>query len=199
VKQTAPKKYQLKARAVRQQETRQRIVEATVALHESVGGAGATISAIAERAGVERLTVYRHFPDERALLTACTQHYYAERPPPDPAPWCQIADPETRLRTGLKAVYAYHHSTEAMSLRAAVDVRQYPLLRELLAPQLAHWERVRDVLAEVVTWDAPRSQVRAAVGHAVSFMTWYSLVREQGLTEAQAVELMVGLLRPDQG
>jgi AcrR family transcriptional regulator len=196
VKQTVAKKYQLKARAVRQQETRQRIVEATVALHESVGGAGATISAIAERAGVERLTVYRHFPDERTLLTACTQHYYVQHPPPDPAPWCQIAEPETRLRTGLGAVYTYHRSTEAMSLRVLVDLRQNPLLRELLAPQQAHWERVRDVLAEVVTWDAARSQVRAAVGHAVSFMAWYSLVREQGLTEAQAVELMVGLLRP---
>src|SRR5438552_15155801 len=77
------RKYQLKRRAERQEETRQRIVEATIALHQTVGGAGATISAIAARAGVERPTVYRHFPDERALLTACTGHYLALNPPPD--------------------------------------------------------------------------------------------------------------------
>ena len=190
------RKYQLKRRAERQEVTRRRIVEAAVALHESVGGAGATISAIAERAGVERLTVYRHFPDDRSLATACTQHYWAQNPPPDPVAWQSIADPETRLRTGLAAIYAYHHRTERMSLRTVQDAPNHPVLREVLAPQFAYWSGVRDVLAE--PWASSgreRRLVQAAIGHAIGFMTWYSLVHEQGLDDAQMIELIVGMLR----
>src|SRR3954470_19742575 len=97
--------YQLKRRAERQEETRQRILAATVALHERVGVPGTSISAVAEQAGVERLTVYRHFADEAALLTAATTYYLEANPPPDPEPWRDIADPETRLRVGLTAAY----------------------------------------------------------------------------------------------
>ncbi len=102
------RKYDMKRRAKRQEETRQRIVEATVELHKTVGMARTTISAIAEKAGVERLTVYRHFPDERALFSACSGHWNAANPPPDPASWTQVADPEERLRSALSEVYAYH-------------------------------------------------------------------------------------------
>jgi AcrR family transcriptional regulator len=189
------RKYQLKRRAERQEETRQRIVEATVALHESVGGAGATISAIAERAGVERLTVYRHFPDERSLVTACTQHFWTQNPPPDPTAWQANVHPETRLRTGLTAIYAYHRRTERMSLRTAHDVLDYPVLREALAPQLAYWSGVCEVLAAGWASGGAEHHMRAAVGHAIAFMTWHSLVREQGLDDTQAIELMVGMLR----
>ena len=87
------RKYQLNKRAERQQETRRRIEAAAIALHEEVGGVAATITAIAERAGVSRLTVYRHFPDERSLLTACTGTYLAANPPPDPRDWARIPDP----------------------------------------------------------------------------------------------------------
>ena len=69
------RRYELKERARRQAETKQRIVEAAVALHTSVGPARTTISAIAERAGVERHTVYAHFPDERTLFRACSTHW----------------------------------------------------------------------------------------------------------------------------
>ena len=117
-----PRKYELRRRAERQEETRQRIVEATVALHETLGAARTTISDIAARAGVERATVYRHFPDERALLTACSGHYVARHPRPDPAPWIEIADPETRLRAALAEVYAYHRRTERMTDRAIRDL-----------------------------------------------------------------------------
>src|SRR5688572_3264532 len=117
------RKYEQRLRAERREETRQRIVEAAVALHEAVGGAGATISAIAERAGVERATVYRHFPDERSLFTACTRHYNAANPPPDPSPWHEIPAPETRLRVALAEIYAYYRRTERMAERAAEDAR----------------------------------------------------------------------------
>jgi AcrR family transcriptional regulator len=190
------RKYELKRRAESQEETRRRILDATVELHQTVGGEQASISAIAKKAGVERLTVYRHFPDERALIEGCTSHYLAQNPPPDPGPWATIADPEARLRTGLTAVYAYHRQTEVMSNAAVRDIPKMPVLREVLAPAFAYWDGVRDMLA--AGWsheDKPCLLTRAAVGHAISFVTWRSLVREQGLDDVQAVELMVGMIR----
>src|SRR5215469_2787592 len=106
------RKYQLHQRAQRQAETRQRIIDAAVELHTTLGPAQTTVSAIAERAGVERPTFYRHFPDEHALLTACSSHYLVTHPLPDPTSWGLIADPQTRLRRALAEVYAYYRRTE---------------------------------------------------------------------------------------
>ena len=179
----------------RQNETRQRIVEATGPLHQTVGRAKTTISAIAENAGVERLTVYRQFPDERALFTACTSHDLALNPPPDPAAWERIPEAAQRLRTGLTAVYAFHRRTEPMFTRAAGALEQIPVLLEVLHP-LAYWERVRAVLC--APWKVSgheRMRVRALVGHAISFQTWRSLRREQKLRDAEAVDLLVKVVR----
>lgn len=190
------RRYQQKKRAEREVGTRLRIVEATIALHQEVGGLQTTISAIAERAEVERATVYRHFPDERALLQACTGHYVAQNPPPNPAAWVEIAEPEERLRGALVEIYDYHRRTEVMSARAAIDIPQMPTLREVLAPLFAYWQQVRQVLAG--PWaesGAPFGLIEAAIGHAVAFGTWQSLVREQGLEEGEAVVMMVALVR----
>jgi AcrR family transcriptional regulator len=190
-----PRKYELRRRAERQEETRRRIVAATVALHEALGVARTTISDIAARAGVERATVYRHFPDERTLLTACTRHYQAQHPPPDPAPWAAIADPAARLRTALAEVYAYHRRTERMVDLAQRDLPDVPALREALAPWFAHWARIRETLA--TGWpgsEERRALAAAAVGHAIAFSTWRSLVREQGLDDARAVAVMVTMV-----
>src|SRR5262245_28560301 len=94
--------YRLRARAERQDQTRQRIVEAAVALHTSVGPAQTTVSAIAERAGVQRHTFYRHFPDERSLFYACSGMWYERHPLPDLSALADISDAEGRLRTGLQ-------------------------------------------------------------------------------------------------
>ena len=188
------RKYEMKLRATRQEETRLRIVAAAVALHQTVGGAGATISAIAARAGVERPTVYRHFPDERSLLTACTSHYLALNPPPDPTMWKGLSDPAARLRTALPAIYAFHRRTERMMAHAMHDLEDMPMLREVLAPYFAYWDQV--VATLVVGWPCEGEvgrRVRAVIGHAVDFRTWRSLVREQGLKDAELVELMVAL------
>jgi AcrR family transcriptional regulator len=187
-----PRRYELKRRASRQNETRQRIVEATVHLHQTLGGARTTISAIAEKAGVERLTVYRHFPDEKALFTACTSHYLALNPPPDPLAWERIPEAEERLRTALRAIYAFHRRTEPMFTRAASDLEELPILREVMAPFFAYWERVREVICG--PWNVSgrqRTRLRAFVGHAISFQTWRSLVGEQRLKDAEAVDLFV--------
>jgi AcrR family transcriptional regulator len=137
-------------------------VEATVELHETVGMARTTISAIAERAGVQRLTVYRHFPDERALFTACTGHYMAANPPPDPASWTQIADAQERLRVALAEVYAYHSRTEPMMNNVIRDAPVHPLTREMAEPYLQHWDRMRYVLA--TGWGGERRKPGVAAG-----------------------------------
>jgi AcrR family transcriptional regulator len=189
------RKYQLKRRAESRDETRQRIVEATIDLHQTVGGAEATISAIAERAGVTRPTVYRHFPDERTLLTACTSHYLDLNPPPDSSAWQPIADPAARLRAALTEVYAYHRQTERMMTHAMHDLESMPVLREVLAPYFGFWELVQEIL--LVGWscdgDAERL-VRAAVGHALDFRTWRALAIEQDVTDEEMVELMTALV-----
>ncbi len=180
----------------RKERTRQRIVEATVGLHETVGTARTTISAIAERAGVQRLTVYRHFPDERALLRACSGHWSAANPPPDPASWTQTSDPEARLRAALAEVYAYHRRTEPMISNVVRDAQVHPLTREVSEPYFRHWERMRDVLA--TGWgvgDERLDLLLGTIGHALDFQTWRSLVRQQGLSDEQAVEAMAGMVR----
>ncbi len=191
-----PRKYELRRRAEHQEETRRRIVQATVELHEAVGPAKTTISAIAERAGVDRGTVYRHFPDEHALFRGCTSQYEAANPSPDPDPWRTIGEPETRLRIALAEIYAYHRRTERMSESAARDLPELPALQEVLAPYFEHWAAIREILT--ADWDVEGERqdlLVAAVGHAIDFQTWRSLMHEQGLDDAQAVELMVLMVR----
>src|SRR4051794_24971847 len=129
-----PRTYRKKRRAEQQAETRQRIVEAMVDLHREVGPARTTISAIAERAGVERLTVYRHFPDERSMFEACTSHYATQEPGPDPSTWADIDDPSERLRAALLAFYDYYRRAEDVLTHAARDVPQLPALAAVLSP-----------------------------------------------------------------
>jgi AcrR family transcriptional regulator len=192
-----PRKYEMRRRADRQAETRDRIIEATVALHEQLGPSRTTISAIADLAGVERLTVYRHFPDDRALLSACTSHFAATHPLPDFVPWEQIPDPPERLRTGLADIYDYYGRTERMMVATSRDLAENDMLIEVLAPHFRHWQRVQEVLA--AGWDRGEVRiVRAAIGHATSFETWYSLVRQQGLDDDEAIALMVKLVASSQ-
>jgi len=187
-----PRSYELKRRAERQQETRRRIVEAAIDLHQTIGPARTTVTEIAERAGVGRLTVYRHFPDELALGRACSGLYWERHPLPDPEPWRSIADPYERLRTALREAYAYHRETEAMTSRALADAADSPIM----APYHDHWRRAADAVASA--WRVrglKRALLRAAIGHALVFPTWRSLVRDQGLDDEQALELILRLTR----
>jgi AcrR family transcriptional regulator len=190
------RKYELKQRAVSQAETRQRIVDATVALHRELGPAQTTISAIAERAGVQRLTVYRHFPDDRALFTACSGQWRAAHPMPDPSAWAGVEDPAERLQVALGEIYAWFGSTEEMTANVLRDIPESPVLQELTAPLREYWQTVQRVLG--AGWEARgerAERLRAVIGHAIEFGTWRSLVRTHGLDDAEAAELMVRLAR----
>ena len=190
------RKYEMKRRARRQEETHERITEAAIELHQDLGPANTTISAIAERAGVQRLTVYRHFPDERALLSACSSHYRAENPVPDPDAWSQTPDPEERLRTALAETYAYHRRTEPMMSKVLRDAQEYAPVTEATESYRQHWDRAKYAL--VAGWGAEDQGLKTllgALGHALNFWTWRSLAREQGLSDEEAIELMVSMVR----
>ena len=185
------RKYELKERARRQAETRQRIVEATVALHTSIGPARTTISGIAERAGVERHTVYAHFPDDRTLFRACSEHWTARHPMPDLVALAEIEDPMHRFRRALGEMYAWYESVEADLALFIRDASAVAANAEVLGEMTADLE----ILADAVTRGWPRRKsVRAAIGHALEFETWRSLVRRQGLARTQAIDAMARLV-----
>ena len=189
------RKYELKERAESVAATRRRIVEATVELHEQFGPARTTISAIAERANVQRLTVYRHFPDEHSLFTACSAHWTARNPRPDPADWALIRDPEERLRTALNELYVFYSRTERMTANVLRDLPQSPALQQVAKPVVTYAQRAREVLDE--GWNVrgrKRTVLRAAIGHALDFETWRSLSRRESLGDQAAAEAMVKLV-----
>ena len=174
--------------------THRRILEAIVQLHEERGPAATTISAIAERAGVQRLTVYRHFPDERTLMRACSSHWRDRHPTPDPASWAGLEDPRDRLRAALSALYAYYRDGRNMLANVLEDEDEVPALAEVMVP---FHDYLREVAASLATgWGVqPQTQrrLRAAVGHAVRFSTYRSLAAE-GLSSEDAAGLMAGFV-----
>jgi len=183
--------YRLKLRAEQQAHTRQRIVEAAVALHEQVGPRNTTISALAERAGVQRLTVYRHFPDDQALFAACSAHWFGLNPPPDGRAWRNLADPAARSRAALGALYGYFRRTARMWRSLYRDLELLPALDEPMAQARAYLEGLTGDL--VAAWRAgpgARRALKAALGHCVAFATWDSLARE-GLKDAEMADAVV--------
>ncbi len=198
-------KYELKKRAERQEETRLRIARATLELHEILGPALTTRSAIAERAGVTRPTVYSHFPDELTLGKACSSLELSDNPLPDPGPWGEIADPERRMRVALGELYAYFRRRERLWTNILRD-QEMPYTKdnpeaheadaEIMEPIFVHWERMRETLAAGWgTSDEPPRLLLSAIGLALDFQTWRAMVRTQGLSDEQSIELMVGMVR----
>jgi AcrR family transcriptional regulator len=191
--QTRP--YRMRRRAELEEQTRLRITESAVALHQELGPARTSISAVAERAGVRRSTVYRHFPDEEALFGACSSHWRAANPPPDPSPWAAIEDPRERTETALRELYAFYGRTEQMYTSLLRDEPLVPILHRLMARFYGYLGDIQDVLmARRGLRGRAARRTRAAVGHALSFPTWRSLTREQGLADGDAVALMCDLV-----
>ena len=187
--------YRMKRRAELEAQTRLRITESAVALHGTLGPARTSISAIAERAGVRRSTVYRHFPDEAALFAACSSHWRAANPPPKLAAWRVIEDPDERLRVALRELYGHYRRTEAMLENLFRDEAAVETVRKTFSEFHAYLADAADVLMRGRGLrGAGARPVRAAIGHALSFTTWQSLVREQGLDDGQAADLMRALV-----
>jgi AcrR family transcriptional regulator len=179
----------MRRRAEQVGQTRQRIVEATVALHGSIGPAATTIAAIADLAGVTRLTVYRHFPDETALFNACSMHWLAQQRPPDPGAWGRIGDPAGRLRAGLADLYRFYRAGAGMLAQVYRDFAALPEEHQRRLQDQAHHHC--DLLAAPFGGDPSQQRlIRAVIGHATSFWTWHSLCTGQGLSDQEAVDVM---------
>jgi AcrR family transcriptional regulator len=197
----APRPYRKRRRAQLEAETRLRITEAAVDLHGSVGPARTTISAVADRAGVQRATVYRHFPDEQALFDACSSHWMAQHPLPDPARWAQIEHAAERLRVALGELYEWYEQGAYMLERTTRDVALVPGLR----PSIEGFHGWLDAAANAILRGRQERgsrgrRQRAAVGHALAFETWRSLAIHEGLPRAETIELMAALANAaDQG
>ena len=179
--------YTLKRRAETQAATRQRIVEAAVDLHSSIGPALTTISMVAERAGVQRHTLYAHFPDERSLYLACSALSLERDPLPDADAWSAIADRHERLRVGLDAVYGWFARNADLAACVLRDAEYHPLTKEIVELRLGpHQAAYQKVLGAKLT-----VKQRAVLRLALSFFTWRTLVRECALKQGAAVEAMV--------
>ena len=183
--------YRKAKRAEDESRTRERIVDAAEYLHASLGPARTTVSAVADRAGVTRATVYRHFADEESLFLACSRQWLSRQQLPDPDAWGLIEDPIERLRAGLVEIYGFYRRGEPMMSRIHRDVDVVPAV--VVAARHARERRWLDTLLAA----HPRSRrtvVRPAVAHATAFTTWQSLCGAQGLSDRSAVDLMVGMV-----
>jgi AcrR family transcriptional regulator len=188
------RKYELKKRADQMAETHRRITEAAVELHGSVGPSRTTLSAVAGRAGVERRTLYRHFPTEADLFAACSSHYFAANPWPDLAGWRAIRDPQERLERALDELYAYYERTEPMLSNVLRDAELLDVVRDAAAPMHAYLEEAAEIL---IIGRRARGRTRellgAALRHALAFSTWRSL-STNGIGRSDAVKLATGLI-----
>jgi AcrR family transcriptional regulator len=190
-----PRPYRMKRRAESQQQTRQRITESAAELHGTLGPSRTSMSAVAAHAGVRRSTLYRHFPDEAALFDACSAHWAAANPPPDLLAWSIVEDPDQRLTAALGELYAYYRRTEAMLENLFRDEVTVPIVRERFAAFRGYFAAARETLMNGRRLrGAAKLRTQAAVGHAIAFSTWKSLVREQALDDDAAVELMRALV-----
>lgn len=188
-----PRKYELRRRAETMEDTRRRITEATVGLHGSAGPSRTTIAAIAEAAGVQRHTVYRHFPTDDDLFAACSAHFWTRHPWPDPDHWGEVTVPLDRLAVALGELYRFYSAVEPMMANVLRDADLLPIVSRSAASYVDYADDVALRLAEGL---APGHRLTAAaVRHAVDFRTWQSLVVQCGLQPTIAVGLMVSMAK----
>ena len=188
---TEKRRYRMRKRQEDVGETRARIVNAAVELHGSVGPQHTTFSAVAERAGVQRSTVYRHFSDEEALFGACTSHWLAGHPWPRPDRWREEADPAERLGRGLRDLYVYYEENEQMIANSFRDIALMPaFVGEFMRAQL---QAMHAALLEPWPGQGDDRRLSAAVSHALDFRTWQSLTGA-GLTSKDAASLMSAMV-----
>jgi AcrR family transcriptional regulator len=185
----------MKRRAESQQETRRRITESAVDLHGTLGPSRTSMSAIAAHAGVRRSTLYRHFPDDASVFDACTAHWAAANPPPDLLFWSSVKDPEERLMTALGELYSFYERTEGMLGNLFRDEITVPIVGERFAAFRGYLAAAHDALMTGRKLrGVSQRRTHAALGHAITFSTWKSLVREQEMDGAAAAALMRALV-----
>ena len=193
------RKYELKKRAEEMAETQRRITEAAIELHRTVGPSRTTLSAVAERAGVERRTLYRHFPTEADLFAACSTHYFTAHPWPDLSNWRAIRDPQRRLQRALDELYAYYERTEPMLSNVLRDAELVDFARDAVAPLHAYLEEAAEILTiGRQARGRSRQLLKAALRHALAFSTWRSF-STNGIGRSDTAKLITVLIEAADG
>jgi AcrR family transcriptional regulator len=191
---SAKRKYELRKRAEQMGATRRRITEAAIDLHGTVGPARTTLSAVAERAGVERRTLYRHFPTETDLFAACSTHYFSANPWPDLGEWRAIRNPRERLERALDELYAYYERTGPMLSNVLRDAELVDSARDAVAPLQAYLDEAAEVLTIGRRARGRRRELLTrALRHALDFPTWRSL-SSNGIGRSDAAKLASALV-----
>jgi AcrR family transcriptional regulator len=187
--------YQLKERAKRQAQTRERIVEATVALHQELGPAATSVAEIARRAGVSRLTVYNHFPTDGDLFAACQQRFLSDNPVPDLSAALALDQPADRVRAVLVLLYRSFRRQAPMSAKVLHDRGALPALDALLAhTRDASIDQLTNTLAAgFPSTGRGRARLRASIALSLDFWTWQRLTQE-GLSDDRAASLMTDVV-----
>jgi AcrR family transcriptional regulator len=183
----------MRKRAEQVDETRQRIVEAAVRLHGTVGPAATTIAGIAAEAGVTRLTVYRHFADDEALYAACSARWLSRQQLPEPDRWLRVANPADRLRAGLADLYRFYRQGEGMLTRLYRDKAALPeTVRAGIETDDLNYREV--MLEPFAATGERRRRLRAVIGHSAAFATWRSLCIDNDLSDREAITAMTTLV-----
>jgi len=184
------RKYRKTRRAELQEQTRDKIVEAAMALHEDLGPRATSISAIAERAGVQRLTVYRHFEDDLAIFQACSSRWFELNPPPDPSSWQELAPAAHRTEVALLNIYRYYSETASMLSSVFRDEADVPALQEVMEGFRSYLGQIgNDLLKAWQTESKKRKDIKALINHALQFSTWKSFSQEK-MKERRIAEVM---------
>lgn len=196
-----PRVYRKRKRALSEEETRLRITEAAVELHGTVGPARTTVTEIARRAGVSRMTVYNHFPTDRDLFAACSTHWGERNPLPDPAAWAEIPDPADRLATALRDLYAWYEQREGMLGNVLRDEASVPPVAEVVDQTWRpYFEAIVTTLAEGwPTAGGDDAELRAMLRLVVDFNTW-TILRGSNVGSGHAsniaARMVIGAARP---
>ena len=189
------RQYRLKARGDQQKATRLRIIQAAAALHDELGPARTTVSEIARRAGVQRLTVYNHFPDETDLFEACGAHWMAEHPLPDMSTAFADADAAEALRQVLTGLYGWYRQNQRSNEHLQRDRLLMPALDAVMSIRMdQQMVSLADTLAAGFKGADHPFEVRVAVALALDFWTWRRLSHE-GLTDGGAATVMAKAVR----
>lgn len=185
----------MKRRADSQELTRLRITESAVDLHQTLGPSQTTMAAVAEHAGVQRSTLYRHFPDEAALFASCSAHWYASHPPPDVRRWSDIPDPHEQLVVTLTELYTWYRETGTMLDRLIRDETLVPAVGQRFGAFHARLDEAHDrLLAGRCLRGRRHANVSALIRLALKFESWRALCREGGLQDRPAAELIATLV-----
>lgn len=183
------RRYRKRKRAVQEEDTRRRITEAVVDLHRTVGPANTTVTEVAERAGVSRMTVYNHFPTDADLIEACSTHWASQHPFPNPETWSSERTPRKRLHHALVALYGWYRETQDM---AANVLRDSPIVPALADVMQTHWWTYIDTIVETLSagWpdSIPAKELEASLRIVVDFRTW-QLLANSGLDDDRAARM----------